>query len=254
MKILGIRVDKVDMVQALCLVQKYIDSKKNHHVITLNAEIAYIAHKDPVLTKIIEQADLVTPDGVGILWAAKKLGEPLTERVTGIDLMQEICNQASHSNWSIYLLGANPDVLSKAITNLEERFPGLSIVGSHHGYFNKEEEAVIINEINKADPDLLFVALGAPKQEYWIADHRKDINSRVMIGVGGSFDVLAGHVKRAPAVWQKLKLEWLWRVVLNPSRLKRILALPKFVLAVEKNKIMKDKTIKEIKNKRDRYR
>lgn len=250
MKILGIRVDKADMVQSLCLVQEYIESGVSHHIITLNAEIAYRAQNEPKLVEIIEKADLVTPDGAGILWAARKLGDPLSERVTGIDLLEEIAKQAYHSNWRLYFLGANADILEKAVSRLIARYPGIAIAGHHHGYFKIKDEDAIIKDINESDADILFVALGAPKQEYWINKNRQRLNPRVMIGVGGSFDVLAGQAKRAPQIWQRLQLEWLWRLFLNPSRIRRMIVLPKFMWAVQKSKWKQDKVKRDIEKNR----
>ncbi len=253
-KILGARVDDVDMLQTLCLVQKYIDQfSKNgnsHYIVTLNAEIIYKAQEDPELLQIINTADLVTPDGSGVLWAARQLSEPLKERVTGIDLMVQVCQQAHHAGWRLYLFGSAPGVADLAADNIREQFADINIVGTRNGYFSPTEENYIIEDISEQKPDVLFVALGAPKQEKWINSHRHDLKAAVIIGVGGSFDVLAGNVKRAPVLWQKMRLEWLWRLLSDPRRLKRMMVLPKFMLLVKKSKRQREKNQEEIANKR----
>ncbi|MCR6545413.1 WecB/TagA/CpsF family glycosyltransferase [Dehalobacterium formicoaceticum] len=236
LKILGVRVDKVDMLEALCLVDSYIQEGSFHHVITLNAEIIYQAQSNEELKDLINGADLVTPDGSGIVWAAGYLGEPVAERVTGIDLMLEICKQAHHNGWRIFLLGGAPGVAEEAAQALKKDQPNINIVGTHHGYFQQREEEAMLAQIRKAEPDLIFVALGAPRQEFWIRAHREQLPVKIAIGVGGSFDVVSGRVKRAPLWMQKMKLEWLARLLKEPWRFKRMLSLPKFVLMVIKSK------------------
>jgi N-acetylglucosaminyldiphosphoundecaprenol N-acetyl-beta-D-mannosaminyltransferase len=174
---------------------------------------------------------LVTADGAGLLWAARQLGQPLPERVTGIDLMQEACQRAAREGWRVYLLGAQPGIAQAAAAKLQGRYADLQICGLYHGYFADQEDAVIV-QINAAAPDILFVALGLPAQERFCAKHQHSIKAAVAIGVGGSLDVLAGKVKRAPRFMQRLKLEWLWRLILQPSRLPRMLVIPKFMWKV----------------------
>jgi len=202
----------------------------------LNAEIVYQAQEDPELLNIINEADLVTPDGIGIVWAGQKLGYPLRERVTGIDLLYNLCAEAAQEGWKIYFLGAAPGVAEAAARQLCFTYPGLKICGWHDGYFSDEEVNGIINNIRELQPDLLFVALGAPKQEFWIKQYKQEINVPVLIGVGGSFDVVAGIKERAPKWMIKANLEWLYRLLKEPSRFKRQLALPKFVMLVLKKK------------------
>jgi N-acetylglucosaminyldiphosphoundecaprenol N-acetyl-beta-D-mannosaminyltransferase len=236
LKILDIRVDKVDMMGALCVVDSFVQEGGFHHIVTLNAEIIYQAQFNQPLKDLINSADLVTPDGAGIVWAAGFLGEPVPERVTGIDLMLEICKQARHNGWRIYLLGGSPGVADEAADKLRAQYPNINIVGTHHGYFKENEEAEVLEKVRKAEPDLIFVALGAPRQEFWIRAHKESLPVKVAIGVGGSFDVVSGRVKRAPVWMQKLKLEWLARLIKEPWRLKRMLSLPKFVLMVIRSK------------------
>jgi N-acetylglucosaminyldiphosphoundecaprenol N-acetyl-beta-D-mannosaminyltransferase len=239
MRILGIRVDDTDLAAALDFIAAAINTHKEDkrlsRLITLNPEGLYLATTDYSFAKTIESADLVTPDGAGVLWAAKLLGQPLSERVTGIDLMQATCERAAREGWRVYLLGAKPGIAEKAAAKLTAHYAGLQICGLYHGYFVGMEDAVIA-QINKAAPDILFVALGLPAQEYFCAAHQQQIQAAVAIGVGGSFDVLAGLTKRAPRFMQQAKLEWLWRLMLQPSRLPRMLVIPKFMWMVLRSK------------------
>jgi N-acetylglucosaminyldiphosphoundecaprenol N-acetyl-beta-D-mannosaminyltransferase len=248
--ILDVRVDKVDMMGALCVVDSFIQKGGFHHIITLNAEIIYQAQFNQHLKELINSADLVTPDGAGIVWAAGYLGEPVPERVTGIDLMLEICKQARHNGWRIFLLGGTPGVADEAADKLREKYANINIVGTHHGYFKEEEKAHVLEIVRQAEPDIIFVALGAPRQEFWIRAHQESLPVKVAVGVGGSFDVVSGRVKRAPVWMQKLKLEWLARLIKEPWRFKRMLSLPKFVLMVIRSKSELEAKKKQEKKKR----
>lgn len=247
LKILGVRVDKVDMMGALCIVDSLMQRGGFHHIITLNAEIIYQAQFNHPLKELINSADLVTPDGAGIVWAAGYLGDPVPERVTGIDLMLELCKQAHLNRWRVYLLGGAPGVDDEAGDKLREQYPNINIVGTHNGYFKDAEEDKVFEQVRQAEPDLIFVALGAPRQEFWIREHKEKLPVKIAVGVGGSFDVVSGRVKRAPVWMQKLKLEWLARLIKEPWRIKRMLSLPKFVLMV-----MKSKSELEAKKKMDK--
>lgn len=230
--ILGARVDLVNTRESLERIRSFIVNQQSAHVITLNAEIVYQAQNDPELLKIINGADLVTPDGIGIVWAGRRLGYPFEERVSGIDLLYLICEQAARENWKIYLLGAAPGIADEAVCQLAQKYPGINICGTHNGYFPAEQQQALIEEIKGLQPDVLFVALGAPGQEYWINKFRHVLAVPVAIGVGGSFDVIAGIKSRAPEWMIKANLEWLYRLLKEPSRFKRQLALPKFVLLI----------------------
>ena len=233
-RILGVRVDNIDMVGAILKVRQFIEEKRFAQIITLNAEILYKAQSDEVLLELIDRAKMVTPDGNGVVWAAKKLGQDLTERVTGIDLMTEVCRHAAANKWRVFLLGGQPGVAQIAANNLLHKYEGIEIAGTAHGYFSKHEngEEEVLAAIKEAAPDMLFVALGAPKQDFWIDANKEVLGKLVAMGVGGSFDVIAGRVKRAPAFWQRLRLEWLWRLLLEPRRIGRVLALPAFTFKV----------------------
>lgn len=236
---LGAKIDNVNMTEAMNRISSYIIEGGIHQVITLNAEILYQAQQNERLLALINKADLVTPDGSGIVWGANHFGTPLKERVSGIDLLWEICRVAPEHGWTVYLLGAAPGIAEKASENLQEKFPGISIVGVRNGYFdvnNQAEVEGILKDVAGKTPDVLFIAMGAPRQEYFIEDYREALKAKVAIGVGGSFDVVAGAVKRAPVFMQKMGIEWLWRLICQPSRWKRMMNLPRFVLLVKKTK------------------
>ena len=234
-RILGVRVDEYDMQQSLDLIGAFVSQAgaDMHQVVTINPEGVWIANNDPEMAEIINNAALVTPDGNGILWAAQKLGMPLKERVTGIELLENICRRGAAEGWRVYLLGAKPGVAEAAAEKLKQKYPGLNIVGCDNGYFRDREEQAVA-AVRNAKADVLFAALGMPYQEKWLYQHRADLSCKVAVGVGGSFDVLAGLVKRAPLLWQRLKLEWLWRLLSDPKRWRRFLVLPRYMRAVRR--------------------
>ena len=240
LEILGIGVDRVTSDEALERIGTFIaegrEKGTTHQIVTANAEIIYQASKNDKMRTVINNAQMVTADGSGVVWASKQLGEPLTERVTGIDLVNSICAASAQYGWKLYILGSAPGVADTAAKNICEKYPDCNIIGTHHGYFDAEQEQNILAELRELNPDVLFVALGAPRQEYWIAEHIKALGIPVGMGIGGSMDVLSGNVKRAPEWMQKMSLEWLYRFLIQPTRFKRMLALPKFMLAVKKQK------------------
>jgi N-acetylglucosaminyldiphosphoundecaprenol N-acetyl-beta-D-mannosaminyltransferase len=235
--ILGVRVARMGMSQVLEWIRIMIDQGRPRHIVTANAEIIYKAYREPDFRRIIGNADLVTPDGSGVVWASKTLGQPVPERVTGIDLIHKLFACAEVKGWRIYFLGAKPEVVEKAVLNTLGKSPKLHICGYHHGFFCQEEESQVVSNIVKEKPDILLVALGAPKQEQFIQKYIKELNVPISIGVGGSFDVLAGVAERAPESMQKYGLEWLYRLYKEPKRYKRMLALPRFVLAVLRQRL-----------------
>lgn len=234
--ILQCEVHMLSSQQCLLQIAHMIAKKDICHVITLNAEIVYKAQFNQKLRRIINGADLVTPDGIGIVWAGRMLGYDLKERVSGIDLLLSICQAAPAKGWKIYLLGSAPGVAAAAAQSLKERFPGLHVCGTHHGYFHNEEIPALLTDIKQSNPDILFVSLGAPKQEIWIDEYKLDLGVPVSIGVGGSLDVIAGIKNRAPGWMIKLNLEWLYRLLSEPSRWRRQLVLPKFVWVILREK------------------
>ena len=230
--ILGVKVDSVTMAQAVAQVEGYMDERKNVLIATANAEMIMRATHDEELKNILNDAALVVPDGAGTVWAAHHLGYEMPERVAGFDLAQELMRIAPSKKQKVFFFGSAPGVAEKAKAKAEELYPGIEIVGTRDGYFKPEDEPAIIEEIKAAQPDLLLAALGVPKQEKWLYAHLQELNVPVSIGVGGTLDVMAGVMKRAPYWMQKAKLEWLFRGLLQPKRAGRLMALPKFVLKV----------------------
>lgn len=234
--ILGVGVDAVTMAQAVRKVENLIAEKKSSIVATANAEMLMRATQDEDLKKILNSAALVVPDGAGTVWAAHHLGFDMPERVAGFDLVQELMKIAPSKGIKFFLFGSAPGVADKAKIKAEELYTGIKIVGTRNGFFSAEDEAEIISQIKNSQPDILLAALGVPKQEKWLFAHKDELKIPVSIGVGGTFDVMAGVVKRAPLWMQKAKLEWLYRAMLQPSRAGRLTALPKFVLKVHASK------------------
>jgi N-acetylglucosaminyldiphosphoundecaprenol N-acetyl-beta-D-mannosaminyltransferase len=232
LKFLGFDIDPVTTQEATVRVAALIAHGGMHQVVTLNPEYLYRAQTERDLGRILEQAALVTVDGIGLQWALRLSGLRVPERVTGIDLMLHICRRAVFEGWRVFLLGGRPGVAEGAATRLLQDLPGLRIVGAHHGYFSPEEEPAVIAKVKSAAPQLLFVGLGAPRQERWIHANRQTLAPLVAIGVGGSFDVVAGRVKRAPVWMRRLGLEWLGRLLREPWRWRRMLVLPLFALFV----------------------
>ena len=230
--ILGVGVDAVTMAEAVTAVRRYMDTRMSVMIATANAEMIMRATHDPALRDILNAAALVVPDGAGTVWAARYLGYRMPERVAGYDLAQELLRSAPAEGRRIYFLGSAPGVAERAKAKAEEIYPGIEIVGVRDGYFKEEDDAAIIDGIRASHPDLLLVALGVPKQEKWIHAHLTQLGVPVAIGVGGTLDVMAGVMKRAPRWMQRAKLEWLFRGLLQPQRAGRLLALPKFVLKV----------------------
>lgn len=224
------------MQEAVQRVTSLVEGKEPAMVATANAEMIMRATKDEGLRKALHAANLVVPDGAGTVWAANFLGYPMKERVAGYDLSQELMQRGAHKGWRFYFFGSAPGVAEKAKQKAESLYAGIQIVGVRDGYFTPNEEPTIVQDIQSKAPDILLVALGVPKQEKWILAHRQMLGVPVAIGVGGTLDVMAGVMKRAPRWMQKAKLEWLFRGMMQPQRAGRLLALPKFVLRVAAEK------------------
>lgn len=236
-EILGIAFDNVTMDEAVDRALTLMEARSAAYVVTPNPEIVMSAREDPALALAIQNADMVLPDGVGVIYGGKILGTPLKEKVPGIDFASRVMERLAQRNGRVYLLGAKPGVAELAGENLQKQFPGLLIAGTCDGYFT--DDAPIIDAINAARPDLLLVCLGSPKQELWMTQHAGRLNVGLMAGLGGSLDVFAGVVERAPERWQKLGLEWLYRLLKEPSRAGRMMKLPKFVLCAVKERVTK---------------
>lgn len=232
LNVLGVQIDNVTIESATDRILEMLKATRTHAVFTPNSEIVYAAYKNPDFCNILNSADMLTPDGIGIVYASKILKKPLTERAGGYDVACRVIEKISETGDRLYLFGGKPGIAEQAAENLREKYPFINIVGTQNGYFTPEEEDGIIEDINKSGADLLFVCLGAPMQENWIFKNRDRLSCRVMMGIGGSLDVFAGAAERAPESWQKLGLEWLYRLKKEPKRFFRMLALPKFAITV----------------------
>lgn len=231
-RILGVRVDGVTFQGMLDCIQAWIGEGSPHQICTVNPEFVMQARRNPAFAAVLEAADLCIADGVGLLWAARRQGRALPERVTGSDGVPLIAARAAEKGWRLFLLGAAPGVAEQAAGVLVQRHPGLQIAGAFAGSPGDADAPEIIERIRAARPDVLFVAYGAPKQDFWIAKYGPAVGVPAMMGVGGSLDFIAGMQKRAPRWVQRINLEWLYRLILQPSRWRRQLALPEFVWAV----------------------
>lgn len=254
-KLFQVGIDQVDNQKTIQKIEEFIVSKKPHQIVTPDTLAVLRARKDPEYHAILKSADLVTPDGAGILWAATTLNYPLSERVTGIDIIHNICQLAAKKGYSLYLLGSYPGVASDAALNLTEKYPGIKIAGTHHGYFscedsqncenvknsnsgkNKEEEEIIA-EIKEKRPDILLAGMGVPKQEKWISKNLDKLDIPVCMGVGGSFDVLSGRIPRAPLWMQRHGMEWIYRSIKQPNRVFQVFALFYFIWLVILGKLV----------------
>lgn len=230
--ILGVPVDLIDKEAAMARFEELFPQEGVTAVYTPNSEIVENASRDPELKKLIGSAELIIPDGIGLVYASKFVGHPLEERVTGIDFLESIIAYLEKNGKSVYFLGSKPGVAEKAAEKIREKYPDLLVAGTHDGYFKAEEESGIIEIINNSGADFLCVALGAPKQEKFIYDHKNELKVHGAIGVGGSLDVWSGDLKRAPEFYQKHGLEWLYRFIQQPGRIGRIMKLPVFMLKV----------------------
>ena len=228
--IMGIAFDNVTMQQALQKAREILSGDKTCYAVTPNAEIAYEALKDESLRSLLNEADLVLPDGAGVVLASKILKTPLQQKVAGVDFADGLLGILAETGKSVYLLGGKPGIAELAAEKMRQKHPGLIICGMHDGYF--KDEAPIIDAVNAAKPDVLFVCLGAPKQELFMKRHLNDLTCKLMIGLGGSLDSFAGTVKRAPKWMIAANLEWLYRLYKEPKRFGRMLRLPKYLWAV----------------------
>ena len=226
--VLGVGFDNVTMAEAVERALALIDAREGRYVVTPNPEIVMLAKENPALKEALAGADIVLPDGAGIVKGAAILGRPMKEKVPGIDFACGVMARLAERGGSVYLFGAKPGVAETAAETLRTKFPGLVISGTSDGYFS--DDGPIIEKIKDAAPDLLLVCLGAPKQELWMAKMSGKLPVGLMVGLGGSLDVFAGTVKRAPEAWQKLDLEWLYRLLKEPRRIGRMKKLPLFVI------------------------
>ena len=233
--VMGLQFDNVTMNEALVRADAFLSGDKTVCVVTPNAEIAYEALHDASLRKLLNSADLMLPDGAGVVLASKLLKTPLKEKVAGVDFAAGLLKLLAKNQQSVFLLGAKPGVAETAAEKMVQMTPGLRIAGLHDGYFT--DEAPIIAQINESGADVLFVCLGSPKQELFMQRYRQALGVKIMIGLGGSLDAFAGTVKRAPQWMIRMNLEWLYRLIKEPKRFGRMLRLPKYLFAVMKTRI-----------------
>lgn len=238
-EILGVRFDNLTQQEAAQRGRQLLEEDKFHYVVTPNPEFLLAAEKDPEFRRVLNAADLVLPDGIGVVYSAKILGTPLKERVPGIEFAEAMLSALNDMGGRLYLLGAKPGVAEEAGRRICARYPALVLCGTHDGYF-KDEQA-ILPEIAAAKPDLLFVCLGAPKQEKWMARWGRHTGAKLAIGLGGCLDVFAGNVRRAPEQWQKLGLEWAYRLKKEPKRIGRMAKLPLVLVKAAGQRIRPDK-------------
>jgi len=226
-KYLGVYVTTMNYEEIIADVKERMAKGKKSTVIAVNPEKLIAAGKDEQVKNLINSATYQIPDGIGVVLASKLKGGNIRSRVTGIDMMERLLQFAAQENHGVFLFGAKEEVVKKAKENLEARHPGLQVVGYSNGYVQDHEE--LVKKINASGAKILFVALGSPRQELWIQKYIDELQVKVFQGVGGSFDVFAGHVKRAPKLFRNLGLEWFYRLVTDPKRFKRQLALPLFL-------------------------
>lgn len=222
----------VSMDEAIRHILRFVKAGVPRHVVTADSSMVVMAQRDSHLRDIVNQADLVTPDSIGILWACRRRGIAMPERVSGVEIVARLAQISAQNGLRLYFLGAQPGVAEEAVQRLQERHPGVQIVGYHHGYFPAEAEPEVVEHIRSVHPDVLCVAMGIPKQEMWIQRNRHLLDVPVSIGVGGTLDVLSGRVRRAPLWMQRMGMEWLWRVGHNPRKISKVMLLPRFAWMV----------------------
>ena len=230
--VLGVGFDNLTLSEAAERGLELLHAGGAHYVVTPNPEIVEVCRENPAAREAVNSAALVLPDGIGVIKGAAMLGTPLKERVPGIEFAARMLEKMAEEGLSLYLLGAKPGVAEMAAERLRERYPGLRIAGVHDGYF--QEDGPIVENIRQSGADTVFVCLGAPKQELWMAKNGLATGARLLCGLGGSIDVFAGTVKRAPKFWCDHGLEWFYRLCSNPRRLGRMMKLPVFLVHVRR--------------------
>ncbi len=239
--VLGIGFDNVTMAEAVERCEKMLNEDGSNLIVTPNPEIVMKARDNEVHKEIINNASLVIPDGIGIIKGAKILGTPLKERVAGYDLICNLLEKYKDGSKSFYFWGSAPKIAEIAKQKMEEKYPDIKILGADDGYFDDNKKIEIINKITELKPDILLVGIGSPRQELLINELLPNKIFKIGIGCGGSIDVLSGTVKRAPKIFIKLHMEWSWRLIKQPSRIGRMMVLPKFLREVKKEAKKKSK-------------
>ena len=241
-EVLGVPLDLVDMAGALTAAENLINGAGNSGcVLAVNPEKVIALRQDVWLLNFFRQAALLIPDGIGAVWAARTLSGSTVGRVPGADLMQNLCSLAAEKGYKVFFYGAKEEVSAGAVEILKRRYPGLVVVGRKNGYVPGDEMDNLVAEINDSGAQILFIALGSPRQEKWVAQYGDRLQVKVIQGIGGTLDTITGHVKRAPLVWQKLNLEWFYRLLKEPKRIRRQIQLPIFSFMVLKQKFFSHK-------------
>ncbi len=230
--ILGVKVDMVTIPEAADKIMDFLNEDGFHDVFTPNSEIIMAAYKDEEFAEILNNASMLTADGIGVVYASRILKKPIKERAAGYDIACKVLEKINYTDHSLFLFGGKPGVAEMAEKKLKEKYPGLKIAGTRNGYFKPEDEPEIVEQINNSGADIIFVCLGAPKQEKWINSHRDELNVKVAMGIGGSLDVFAGTAQRAPEFFCKTGLEWFYRLCKEPQRAGRMAQLPVFGMTV----------------------
>lgn len=232
--VLGVGFDNLTMEEAVAAGTALLHEEGAHYVVTPNPEIVEICRESPEARAAVNGADLVLPDGVGVIKGARMLGTPLKEKTPGIEFASRIMGKMAQEGLSLYLLGAKPGVAEQAAERLRAQYPGLVIAGTHDGYF--KEDAPVAEAIRQSGADAVFVCLGAPKQELWMAKNGGATGAHLLCGLGGSLDVFAGTVERAPEFWSRHGLEWFYRLCKEPRRIGRMMKLPLFLVHVRQER------------------
>ena len=233
-KILGVKIDNIDVEEAGIITKQLIEqsNKSCKLIVAPNTEFVMMAQKDKDFFNILKSAELATPDSVGIMIGGKLQNKPFKARIPGQQYFRKILEVGEKEGWTFYFLGGKEDVPKNAVENVKKIYPNVNIVGYHEGFFEKDSEKDVISEINRLKPNVLFVAMGAPLQEKWIYNHKNELKVDVAAGQGGTFDYESGNVKRAPRIIQKLCIEWLWRLILQPKRILRMTVLPVYLIKI----------------------
>lgn len=240
LSIMGVRIDNKSMNEVMDAVKKKLADNKQYVIYTPNTEFVMMCQKDDEFLELINRSDINIPDGVGLIYASKIKKHPLKEKVAGYDLSVNLLKLADEQGLKLFVVGGKPGVAEEAMKNVREKYPDIKISGTQHGYFKgthlgkngHEEELKVLEDINKAEPHILFVGFGAKKQEQWIEYNKDKINAKIIIGNGGTLDGLAGNVRRAPEIFIRLGLEWFYRLIQEPKRIKRQILLPIFMFKV----------------------
>ncbi len=220
-EMMGCQIDNLSMEETLDRVESFIVSGKPHQHVVVNVDKLVKASRDPELRRIINDCSLINVDGMPVVWASRLLGKPLKERVAGVDLFEALMERAAQKGWRVFLLGAREEVVSGVKERYEIKYPGLVVSGYRNGYWSADEEAGVVEQIKQANADLLFVAISSPKKEHFLGRYQAEMRIPFAMGVGGTFDVAVGKVKRAPVWMQRAGLEWFYRFLQEPRRMFR---------------------------------